>query len=54
MENRKRIPVVCGGNAYRSPMAKVNLAQMLKGEGLEKHFEVDSAYLGPDGCTAVI
>lgn len=51
--NRKRILIVCGGNTCRSPMAKVILEQMLKGKGLERQFEVDSAaYRGPDGTSA--
>ncbi len=53
MEHPKRILIVCGGNTCRSPMAKVILEQMLKSEGLEKQFKVDSAAYGePSGTSA--
>lgn len=53
VKERERILLVCGGNTCRSPMAKVILEQMLKGKGLERQFEVDSAaYRGPDGTSA--
>jgi len=53
MKNVKNLLVVCGGNTCRSSMAKVILAQMLKSQGLDEQFHVDSAgYNGADGPAA--
>ncbi|GEM_PF-1294417 len=41
--NNKMILLVCSGNTCRSPMAKVILEQMLKADGLENQFKIDSA-----------
>lgn len=53
MGNPKKILFVCGGNTCRSPMAKVILEQMLKKQGLNEEFNVDSAaYKQPDDTSA--